>query len=171
VPAGGLIPERLIVIRRYSSTEAAVDDCRLLLDAGINAYIRTYRWQDIGDVRVPESEVQRALALLPSAGAELVAGAEQAETCAWCGSRHARTFAPFTGLVLAAGGGLVGWAIYRGEYDAAVTTFLVTLVVLFLMKTIAGRLVCAECGREWRAPRAAPEPEPEHERRTENPEA
>jgi hypothetical protein len=159
VPAGGLIPERLVTIRRYSSTESAVADCRLLLDAGLDAYIRTYRWQDSGDVRVPESQVESALALLPASQLELSGGVEEAETCAWCGSRHARTFAPFTGLVLAAGAGLMGFAIYNGEYDGAAMTFTVTLVLLFMMKTITGRLVCADCGRDWRPPRPASAPE------------
>jgi len=103
--AGGLIPERLITIRRYSSAGPAVDDCRLLIDNGLDAYIRTYRWQDIGEVRVPESQVERALALLP--GVDSTGQAEVVERCPWCGSRHARTFAPFTGLVLAGGAGLV----------------------------------------------------------------
>jgi len=159
--AGGLIPERLITIRRYSSSGPAVDDCRLLIDNGLDAYIRTYRWQDIGEVRVPESQVERALALLPEARPDLSASVEQAEKCAWCGSRHARTFAPFTGLVLGAGAGLIGWAIYKGQYDGAAVAFTVTLVVLFFMKTTVGRLVCADCGRDWRAPGAGgagPEP-------------
>jgi VIT1/CCC1 family predicted Fe2+/Mn2+ transporter len=157
--AGGLIPERLVTIRRYSSTEPAVAACRLLLDEGIEAYIRTYRWQDVGEVRVPESQVESALALLPASQLELSGGVEQAETCAWCGSRHARTFAPFTGLVLAAGAGLIGLAIYKGEYDGAAMSFTVMLVLLFMMKTITGRLVCADCGRDWRPPTPAPDPD------------
>ncbi|HXD19254.1 MAG TPA: hypothetical protein VN654_19710 [Vicinamibacterales bacterium] len=171
MPAGGLIPERLITIRRYSSTEPAVADCRLLIEAGFDAYIRTYRWQDVGEVRVPESQVQEALALLPATPAEGSSELERIETCAWCGSRHARTFAPFTGLVLATGAGLIGWAIYNGQYDGAAVSFTVTLVVLFFMKTTVGRLVCAECGRDWQVPGAGRAgPEPEHEQRTENPE-
>src|SRR5256885_6991538 len=152
--AGGLIPERLITIRRYSSAGPAVDACRLLIDNGLDAYIRTYRWQDIGEVRVPESQVERALALLP--GVDSTGQAEVVERCPWCGSRHARTFAPFTGLVLAGGAGLIGWAIYQGQYDGAAVAFTVTLVVLFFMKTILGRLVCAECGRDWRGPAGPP---------------
>ena len=161
MPAGGLIPERLVTIRRYSSTAPAVADCRLLIDAGLDAYIRTYRWHDIGEVRVPESQVESAFALLPASLPEASEGVDEAEKCAWCGSPHARTFAPFTGLVLAGGGGLIGWAIYRGEYDGAAMAFIVTLIVLFVMKTTVGRLVCAECGRDWQVPgagTAGPEP-------------
>jgi len=161
VPAFGLIPERLVTIRDYSSTESAAADCRLLIDAGIDAYIRIYRWQDIGEVRVPESQVESALALLSVPQLESSAGVEHAETCAWCGCRTPRTFAPFTGLVLAAGGGLIAYAIYLGQYDGAAVTAGVTLVVLFFMKTTAGRLVCADCGREWRAPKPAPDPDSE----------
>ena len=161
MPAFGLIPERLVTVRDYSSTESAAADCRLLIDAGIDAYIRTYRWQDIGEVRVPESQVESALALLSASQLELSAGVEHAETCAWCGGRYPRTFAPFTGLVLAAGAGLIAWAIYLGQYDGAAVSVSVTLVVLFFMKTIAGRLVCADCGREWRAPKPAPDPDSE----------
>jgi hypothetical protein len=161
VPAFGLIPERLVTIRGYSSTESAAADCRLLIDAGIDAYIRIYRWQDIGEVRVPESQVERAMTLLSVPQLELSAGVEHAETCTWCGGRYPRTFAPFTGLVLAAGGGLIGWAIYLGQYDSGAATAGVTLVVLFFMKTIAGRLVCADCGRDWRAPKPAPDPDSE----------
>jgi len=63
--------------------------------------------------------------------------------------------------VLGAGAGLIGWAIYKGQYDGAAVAFTVTLVVLFFMKTTVGRLVCADCGRDWRAPGAGgagPEP-------------
>jgi len=162
VPAFGLIPERLVTIRDYASAESAAADCRLLIDAGIDAYIRIYRWQDIGEVRVPESQVESALALLSVPQLESSAGGvEHAETCAWCGGRYPRTFAPFTGLVLAAGGGLIGYAIYLGQYDGAAVTAGVTLVVLFFMKTVAGRLVCADCGRDWRAPKPAPDPDAE----------
>ena len=161
MPAGGLIPERLITIRRYSSTEPAVADCRLLIDNGLDAYIRTYRWQDIGEVRVPESQVESALALLPASRPDASGDVNEQEKCAWCGSAHARTFAPFTGLVLAAGAGLVAWAIYRGEYDAAAMAATVTVIALFVMKTTIGRLVCADCGRDWHVPKPAPNPEPE----------
>ena len=136
-------------------------DCRLLLEAGFDAYIRTYRWQDVGEVRVPESQVENALALLPATPADGSSELEPIETCAWCGSRHARTFAPFTGVVLAAGAGLLAWAIYRGAYDAAAMAATVTLIALFVMKTTIGRLVCADCGRDWHVPKPAPSPEPE----------
>jgi VIT1/CCC1 family predicted Fe2+/Mn2+ transporter len=170
--ARGLIPEPLVTIRRYSSTEPAVADCRLLIDAGIDAYIRTYRRQDTGEVRVPESQVESALALLPTAPPDASGGGDQNEKCAWCGSPHARTFAPFTSVVLAAGAGLIGWAIYKGQYDGAAVSVTVTLLVLFFMKTTVGRLVCAECGRDWLVRGTGHAgPEPEHEQRTENPEA
>ena len=169
-----MIPERLITIRRYSSAQPAVDDCRLLIEAGFDAYIRTYRWEDIGEVRVSESQVERALALLPAGQPDSTATAEQRGTCAWCGSRHARTFAPFTGLVLAAGAGLAVWAVYKGEYNGAAMAVTATVMLLFIMKTTVGYLVCADCGREWRVPGAGqtgPEPELEPERRTQNPDA
>ena len=115
MPAFGLIPERLVTIRDYFSTESAAADCRLLIDAGIDAYIRIYRWQDIGEVRVPESQVERAMTLISVPQLELSAGVEHAETCTWCGGRYPRTFAPFTGLVLAAGFRVETFALARAR--------------------------------------------------------
>ena len=168
--AGGLIPERLVTIRRYSSTEPAVAACRLLLDEGIEAYIRTYRWQDTGEVRVPESEVERALALLPAA--DSLEGSDEVERCRWCGSRDARVVAPFTTVLGLAGVGLIAWEIYSRRIDGAVVAAVLVLLIVAMTKMAAGRLVCMNCGQERRAPRAAPDPEHEreHERRTENPE-
>jgi len=173
------IPEPLVTIRRYSSSEPAVDDCRLLIDAGIDAYIRTYRRQDVGEVRVPESQVERALGLLPPPLPDLVEEPSIPKVCPWCGSDRARYPAPVSRL--ASIGGIFAaalLAVYR-NFQAAALVFAVTLWVVYLAKINAG-LVCANCGGEWRAPRAAPEPEPEpereqgteaeHEPGTENPE-
>ncbi len=152
-----MIPERLITIRRHASSEAAVDDCRLLIDAGIDAYIRTYRWQDVGEVRVPESQVERALALLPAV--DPAQAEEEVERCAWCGSKDARLVAPFTSVLAWAGIALVGWEIYSGRVGAAVAAALLVLLIVAMTKMAAGRLICTNCGREWRAPRAAPDSE------------
>ena len=150
-----MIPGRLITIRRYSSSEPAVDDCRLLIDAGIDAYIRTYRWQDVGEVRVPESQVERALALLPAIDPAQI---EEVERCAWCGSKDARVVAPFTTVLASAGAAVVAWEIYSRRFEAAVAAAFLALLVVAMTKMAAGRLVCTNCGREWRAPRAAPDP-------------
>ena len=152
-----MIPERLITIRRYASSEPAVDDCRLLIDAGIDAYFRTYRWQDVGEVRVPESQVERALALLPAV--DPAQTEEEVERCAWCGSKDARLVAPFTSVLASAGIALVGWEIYSGRAGAAVAAALLVLLIVAMTKMAAGRLICTNCGREWRAPRAAPDSE------------
>src|SRR4029077_1260437 len=147
---GGLIPERLVIIRRYSSTEPAVADCRLLIHEGIDAYIRTYRWQDTGEVRVPESQVERALALLPAG--DSLERSDEVERCPWCGSQEARIVAPFTTALGAAGIGLVAWEIYSRRLDGAVVAGVLALLIVAMTKMAAGRLVCVNCGREWRAP-------------------
>ena len=151
-----MIPERLITIRRYDSTEAAVEDCRLLIEEGFDAYIRTYRWQDISEVRVPESQVEEALALLPAQAPDSVPRVDQRERCAWCGSEDARLVAPFTTVLACAGAALVAWELYRRRFESAVAAAFLALLIVAMTKMTAGRLVCVNCGRDWRPPRAAP---------------
>jgi hypothetical protein len=122
---------------------------------------------------VPEGQVERALSLLPAV--DTTTQAEEIERCAWCGSKDARLVAPLTTILTWAGIALVAWEIYSRRVGAAVAAAVLVLLVVAMTKIAAGRLVCANCGRDW-APRAAPEPEcepeqgtePEHERRTEN---
>jgi len=113
------------------------------------------RWQDVGEVRVPESQVERALALLPAIDPAQI---EEVERCAWCGSKDARVVAPFTTVLASAGAAVVAWEIYSRRFEAAVAAAFLALLVVAMTKMAAGRLVCTNCGREWRAPRAAPDP-------------
>ena len=161
-----MIPERLVTIRRYDSAEPAVEDCRLLIDAGLDAYIRTYRWADIGEVRVPEGQVQRALALLPAQAPDSLPRVDQRERCAWCGSEDARLVAPFTTVLACAGAALVGWEIYLRRFEAAAAAAFLALLIVAMTKMAAGHLVCVNCGRDWRPPQ--PALAPEDDERSEN---
>ena len=155
----GLIPERLVTIRRYASTGPAVDDCRLLVDAGFDAYIRTYRWQDIGEVRVPESQVQEALALLPALDAS--DAVEEVERCPWCGSHDARLVAPLTTVLMAGAAAWIGWELYARRFEGAAAAALLSLLAVALTKMATGRLICVNCGRDWRMPKPAAGMDPE----------
>src|ERR1051325_2129171 len=117
----------------------------------MDAYIRTYRWQDVGEVRVPESQVERALALLPAVDA--AHAEEHVERCAWCGSTDARLQSPFSRALAIVSALLIGWELYGRRLGAAFTAAFLALVVLALTKIMTGRVVCTNCGREWRTPR------------------
>ena len=165
------MPEPLVIIRSYSSRDLAEEDCRLLIDAGIDAYTGTYIRQRTVKVRVPTSQVEQALALLPPPAPDLLAPADPQKACAWCGCEQTRfASSPLVRSLVLGGMAFAAWLAIRRQFEAAALLGVGSIWLLFV-KVIDDRLVCSNCGREWRARERAPEPEDEHEPRTENLEA
>ena len=174
------IPEPLVTIRRYPSAEHSEEDHERLTGASITAYRESLSPHSLAVViRVPESQVQQALAILPPAEPDLLEEPDKPKVCPWCGSDRARYPAPVARVASFVGGFFTALlAVYR-QFEAAGLALAITLWAMYVAKIGSG-LVCANCGREWRAPHEAPEPEhepereqgtePEHEQRTEHPE-
>jgi hypothetical protein len=152
------MPEPLVTIRRYWSPELAEQDCRVLIDAGITAYGGGYgrgrTTGRAGEVRVPESQVEKALRILPPAEPDLLAPPDEPTLCQWCGSdkpRYPSTLARILSLVgVAAAASLA----MRRQFEVAGLVVAFTVTAMYFAKIGSG-LVCANCGREWRAPRAS----------------
>jgi hypothetical protein len=151
-----MVPEPLVTIRSYSSPEPAEEDCRLLINAGIDAYLRTHRRRETGEVRVPESQVEAAMALLPPAAPDLFAPQEVPRVCPWCGCDRARFPSPIARLLSVVGVIVAASLAIQREFALAGLAASFTALVAYVGKISGDELVCTNCGREWRAPRAAP---------------
>jgi len=167
------MPEPLVTIRYYDTPEEARRDQRILGRAGITVYVgggprggMRFR-MPAGEIRVPESQAERALSLLPPQPPNLLAPPEVPSVCPWCGSDRARyagavaRILGFLGIFTAAS------LTVRRHFELAALVGCCTVFAIW-RANIGGDLVCANCGRQWRPPRAAPEPEPEAEPRSVN---
>jgi hypothetical protein len=164
------VPEPLVTVRRYPSAEHSEEDYDRLTEAGITVYRATPSRTLAVVLRVPDSQVQDALAILPPAEPDLLKEPDQPAVCPSCGSERAQYPAPAARIASLAGVFVTALlAVYR-RFEAAGVVFALTIWAMYLAKINSG-LVCANCGGKWRAPRGAlPEPEPEHEPGTQNPE-
>ena len=146
------LPEQLITIRVYDAPDLAEEDHQTLVDAGISANITTgsfHRSSGQTELRVPASEVDAALDLLPPELPTLQDLTAPAAACVVCGSDAVRIDSPASRYVLFIGGAAAAWMLYRGEINAA-------MIMLLAMATLAAGVRmrfhfrrCDRCGHEW----------------------
>jgi hypothetical protein len=149
------IPERLTTIRLYDSPELAAADHQMLLDAGIDAYLggSYYRHRERAQLRVPESQIDRALELLPPE-LELPTLHDDLRLpsirCVRCESAAVNVVAPAANYFLV-GGVLLGvWALARRQVNAAVLMMIAMTVFAAFAKKLSARRRCDRCGHVWR---------------------
>jgi hypothetical protein len=143
--------ERLVTIRRYPSEEDSEDDYQRLLDAGIPAYRGSWsRYPSLRTLlRVPESQVDAAIELLPPAPPDLFAPQEIPKVCPWCGSDRAR-YSGTVARILGFAGIFVAASLTVRRYFELALVGCCTVFAIW-RANIGGDLVCGNCGREWRA--------------------
>lgn len=148
------IPERLFTIRLYDSPELAAADHQMLLDAGIDAYLggSYYRYRERAQLRVPESQIERALALLPPELPTLHDDLRlPAIRCVRCESTSNHVVAPAVNYFLVAGAVLGVWALARRQVNAAVLMMIVMTTFAAFAKKLSTRRRCDRCGHVWRS--------------------
>ena len=153
------IPEQLVTIRVYDSPDLAAGDHQALLDAGINAYITGTSHQRIAqtELRVPHSEVDAALDVLPDEVPSLADLMAPSQQCVLCGSTLVQEDSPAMRWVLVIGGGLVLWVVYRGAINLAI---MMLLAVVTLSAGVRARFhyrKCGACGHEWHRSERGPD--------------
>ena len=147
------IPERLVTIRAYDSPQLAEGDLALLAASGISGYVSSsfIRHRMRSELRVPESDAQAALDLLPP---ELPTVSEQLNRvrarCPRCGGAGVHVTSPATQVILLIGGALAAWALVRGQGNAAVVTMFATLAIAVPVRALARHYRCEACGHRWR---------------------
>jgi predicted RNA-binding Zn-ribbon protein involved in translation (DUF1610 family) len=147
------IPERLVTIRAYDSPQLAEGDLALLAAAGINGYVSSsfIRHRMRSELRVPESDAQTALELLPP---QLPTVSEQLNRvrarCPQCGGAGVHVTSPATQVVLIIGAALAVWALLRGQVNAAVVTMFAALAIAVPVRALTRHYQCQACGHRWR---------------------
>jgi hypothetical protein len=147
------IPERLVTIRLYDSPDLAASDHQMLLDAGIDAYLggSYYRYRERAQLRVPESQIDRALELLapelPTLHDDLRLPSVR---CVRCESPRVQTVAPAVNYLLLAGAALSVWALARRQVNAAIVLMIGMIAAAGFVKRLSSRRRCDACGHTWR---------------------
>jgi len=147
------IPERLVTVRLYDSPDLAAADHQMLLDAGVDAYLggSYYRYRERSQLRIPASQIERALELLP---AELPTLHDDLRLptvrCVRCESASVQVVAPAVNYFLFAGVLLSIWALTRRQVNAAVLMMIVMITFAAFAKKLSPRRRCDACGHTWR---------------------
>ena len=147
------IPERLVTVRTYDSPDLARNDHQMLLDAGIDAYMggSYYRYRERPQLRVPASQVERALELLPPELPTLHDDLRLPSVrCVRCESTSVQIVAPAVNYLLLAGVALGAWALTKRQVNAAIVLMVGMIAAAALAKKLSSRRRCAACGHVWR---------------------
>ena len=146
-----MLPSRLVAVRRYPLAELADDDHRVLLDAGIAAYVKGSRFLP-GDATlvVPEEQLEAARqALASSPEIEPNSPNDPAFRCPHCGSNAVDPRPPYA-LLTILGGGIVTVALFwydRGQF--VFVAGLATAVLATAVFGLAARWRCRACDRRY----------------------
>jgi hypothetical protein len=146
------VPEELVTIRTYDSPELADADHQALVDAGIAAYTSGsyHRHSAQTELRVPASQVEAALDILPPELPTLADLTAPTVQCVVCRSTAVRTDSPAMKYVLLAGGAAAAWVVfYRGAFDAGIMLLLATVTLAAGVRARFHFRKCDACGHEW----------------------
>jgi hypothetical protein len=145
------IPERLVTIRTYDSAELAAEDHQALLDEGFDAYLSGSAFRPAGysELRVPESQAEEALDVLPPEVPTLQQLARPNRTCRVCGGTLVQEAPALARYVLFGGMAVAAWSLLRGDARAAFVLVITTVAVAAFLRNVTGRQVCEQCGTTW----------------------
>ncbi|MBI4265279.1 MAG: hypothetical protein HY657_12955 [Acidobacteria bacterium] len=146
------VPEQLVTIRVYDSPDLAEGDRQILLEAGIPAYVSGgyHRHNPQTEIRVPISQVEDALALLPEELPTLADLTAPTVQCVLCRSTSVRTDSPAMRWVLVIGALLAGWVVlYRGAITVAIMLLLATVTLAAGVRARFHVKKCDACGHVW----------------------
>jgi hypothetical protein len=146
------IPERLVTIRTYDSPDLAAEDHQGLIDEGFDAYLASsaFRVGGLAELRVPESQVDAALELLPPEVPTLQQLTRPSAQCRVCSGGLVKEAPALVGYALFGGIGVAVWSLLRGDTRAAFVIVLTTVAIAAFLRNVTGRRVCEQCGSEWR---------------------
>jgi hypothetical protein len=153
------VPEQLVTIRAYDSPDLAAEDHQALLDAGINAYVSgtSHHHTARTELRVPESEAEAALELLPDEEPSLADLMAPSQQCIMCGSTLVQEDSPAMRWVLVIGGAVVLWVLYRGAVNLAIMLLLAVVTLAAGVRVKFHYRKCGACGHEWHRSDRGPE--------------
>jgi len=151
-----MLPERLVTVGWFGTPDEAADPQAKLEKAGVTSYLsgEFYRHNEPVELRVPEGELNRALAVLEIDPKEWASeeprGADpRFKSCPDCGSGDSRPIRPYalyalvtSLIVLAASVALGQIAIGMGG------VFLGWFLAMWLSRD-SGKTKCLHCGRKW----------------------
>jgi len=147
------IPEPLVAIRTYPSKFHSEGDYRRLLEAGITVYRGSWAKYPTLQVmlRVPESQAERALALLSEPPHDWFQEPDKRRVCPWCGFDEARYPSPFAWILTCVGAVAAVSLAMRRRLDLAGIALGLTVIVMYFGR-IGSAPVCTNCGRGRDAP-------------------
>lgn len=156
------VPEPLVTIRAYDSPHLAQEDLRVLVEEGFTAYVSGGHLRPGGqsELRVPRSQAEAAIALLPPELPTLDDLTRPSAECRVCGGPLIHVAPPLATYVLVAGALLAMSALVRGEMRTVSLIAMAAVAMAAFVNRVTRRRVCERCGSEWRPLAADEEPEP-----------
>ena len=154
------VPSRLVAVRSYgqaaargSTTVFGADDRRLLLDAGIEAYVKSVRGFGVALV-VPETRAAEARKLLE--GLPNLFPDERMPPCPKCRAPHPSQRPPY-GLGIVAVGFVIGAAaMVEGWSGVALTALAAGVLGAAILETNLAPWRCVSCGYHYGRPQDDP---------------
>jgi hypothetical protein len=147
-----MIPERLVVVRRYLYRQLAAGDEELLSRDGIAAYLKRINSQEV-ELRVTERDAARAQRLLESSP-QLVEEWRDPIECPNCRSADPAPRPPYV-LMGAAIGFIFSAVLIARDYSAdGAAVALLTVAAGFVLWPRVARWQCRACRATYATPRA-----------------
>ena len=149
-----MTPERLVTVTVFSSPELAAPEMRKLTEAGLQPYLGGdyYRYHDPVELRVPESQVDRALKVLdlePEGSEEESRSDRQLRACPECRTGDTLRLPPYALYALVASGvSLIAAALLRNVL-LGFGAPLGWIAAMWLSRK-SGCYRCRKCGHEWK---------------------
>ena len=157
---GKLVPSRLVVVRSYgqpasrgSSQVFGTDDRQLLLDAGIEAYVKTVR--NFGTaLMVPESraaEARQALEVSPNLFPD-----ETVSPCPKCRAPHPSQRRPYGLFIVGVGFAIAAVAMVEGYPGMSMVILAAGVIGAGILETRVAPWRCVSCGYHYGRPQDDP---------------
>ena len=150
-----MTPESLVTVSWFGTPEMAEGDLRKLQRAGLNAYLggQYHRYGEAVELRVPESEVPKAMEVLGIDPAELADDGDSAESLMTCPDCNSSTYRRLPAYALWAFVGSVVFfalSLLVGPAWIGGIGLLVGWVAALWLSRLSGRYRCVACGRTWK---------------------
>jgi hypothetical protein len=150
-----VLPNRLVTVGWYATPEEAAEDKTKLETAGVTSYLagEVYRHGERVELRVPESELNRAVEVLDIDASELVSEpdrkVEVGNPCPECRSGATYRILPHARYLFVGWLGVLVICLSLGYgVVAAVALFLIWPLFMWLGRD-AGHWRCRSCGWKW----------------------